>query len=362
MKMKKYWLILVSFYMVTNGFAQVKYSNEFLSIGVGARSFGMGGAVASTVDDVTSNFWNPAGLAGIASGLQVGAMHALWFSGVGNYDYLGVAKPLNDHKSALSLGIIRFGIDGIPNTLDLLGPDGSINYDNIREFSAVDYGIIGSYGRMLKNPAWRVGGSVKVVHRSIGSFAKSIGFGLDLGIQHVGERWRWGILGKDISTTFNSWKATFTEEEKKVLEATGNDILIKGTEITNPSIILAGALKSKVGNNIHLLTELNIDMTTDGKRNVLLSTDPLSFNPHLGLELDYKEAFYLRGGINNIQQVVDETEVNKKNWTVQPNFGIGIKIGPVLVDYALSNIGNVADTRLSHIFSLRLDLKAKTIE
>jgi len=72
--------------------AQVKYSNEFLSIGVGARSLAMGGAISGSVNDVTSYFWNPAGLSRIDAGFQVAAMHTSWFSGVGNYDYIGLAK------------------------------------------------------------------------------------------------------------------------------------------------------------------------------------------------------------------------------------------------------------------------------
>jgi len=353
----KYYLIVLACLGTFQSQAQVKYSNEFLSIGVGARSFGMGGSVVGSVNDVTANFWNPAGLSRIESGLQLGAMHAIWYSGVGNYDYIAIAKPLNDNRSALSLGIIRFGIDGIPNTLDLLGPDGSIDYDNIREFSAVDYGIFGSYARKLNDPKWNIGGSVKVVRRTLGSFANSIGFGIDLGIQHTGEKVFWGIMGKDISTTFNSWKATFTDKEKEILQQTGNDVLVKGTEITNPTFILAGGIKTALGKNGGLLAELDVDMTTDGKRNVLISASPVSFNPHLGLEYDYKQLFFLRGGVNNIQQVVDETNGDKKSWTLQPNFGLGIMIGPVMIDYALANIGNVADTRLSHIFSLRLDFK-----
>ena len=229
-------------------------------------------------------------------------------------------------------------------------------------FSAVDYGIFGSYARKLNDPRWRVGGSVKVIRRTLGSFANSIGFGIDLGVQHQGEKFFWGVMGKDITTTFNSWKGTFTDKEKFILEETGNEVLVKGTEITKPTVILAGGIRSKLGKNGGLLAELDIDMTTDGKRNVLISADPISFNPHLGLEYDFKELFFLRGGVNNIQQVIDETDNNRKTWTLQPNFGIGVKLGPVLIDYALTNIGNVSDTRLSHIFSLRLDFKPRPQE
>ncbi|MCO6460902.1 MAG: PorV/PorQ family protein [Saprospiraceae bacterium] len=342
--------------------AQVKYSNEFLSIGVGARALAMGNAVSASANDVTANFWNPAGLSQIEAGLQVAAMHTSWFSGVGNYDYIGLAKTLHNNQ-AISVGIIRFGIDGIPNTLSLIDENGEINYDRIKTFSAVDYGIFGSYARALKNPAWRIGGSVKVVSRKIGTFANAIGFGIDLGIQHLGPKWYFGIMGKDITTTFNTWNGTFTEAEKAVLTATGNDVVVKGTEITRPTIILAGGIKTAVGKKGEILFELNLDATTDGKRNTLISSDPVSINPHLGAEYRYKHLFFLRGGINNIQQITDIT-TNKKSWTVQPNVGIGLGLGSVNIDYALTNIGNVSETRLSHVFSLKLSLtpKAKVAE
>jgi len=351
-----FFILALVFIICDDSIAQVKYSNEFLSIGVGARALGMGGAVSASVDDVTANFWNPAGLSRIDAGFQVAAMHTSWFSGVGNYDYIGLAKKLNSNNSAISLGVIRFGIDGIPNTLELIDENGEINYDRIKTFSAVDYGIFGSYARALKDPKWRIGGSVKIVRRTIGDFANSLGFGVDLGIQHMGEKWFFGITGKDITTTFNTWKGTFSEDEKAVLAATGNDVVIKGTEITRPTIILGGGVKTTVGKNSGLLFELNLDATTDGKRNVLISSDPVSINPHLGVEYRYKQLFFLRGGLNNLQQVTDITNNNKKSWSVQPNVGVGIRIGSVNVDYALTNIGNVSDTRLSHVFSLKLSL------
>ena len=42
---------------------------------------------------------------------------------------------------------------------------------------------------------------------------------------------------KDITTTFNAWSFSFTEEEKEVLDLTGNEIPIQSLEITKPTII-----------------------------------------------------------------------------------------------------------------------------
>jgi hypothetical protein len=58
-----------------------KYSNEFLAIGVGARALGMGYANVAAVNDVTSGYWNPAGLLGVQGDIQVGAMHSEYFRG-----------------------------------------------------------------------------------------------------------------------------------------------------------------------------------------------------------------------------------------------------------------------------------------
>ena len=167
---------------LTTSFAQ-KYSNEFLSIGVGAAAQSMGNAQVASVSDATSGFWNPAGLANIKSDMQVSLMHAEWFASIGNYDYLSIAKPISDGKRTLGLSIIRFGIDNIPNTLSLYESDGTINYDNIKPFSAVDYAFLFSYAQKLKSDKLSIGGSAKVIHRTIGPFATSWGFGFDAGLQ-----------------------------------------------------------------------------------------------------------------------------------------------------------------------------------
>ena len=102
-----------------------KYSNEFLSIGVGARAQAMGNAVIASTNDVYAGAWNPAGLAALSpdDGLQLSAMHSEWFGGVGNFDYLAFSLPTTQGGNRLGFSLVRFGIDQIPNTLSLYESD-----------------------------------------------------------------------------------------------------------------------------------------------------------------------------------------------------------------------------------------------
>src|SRR5690606_681188 len=101
--------------------AQVKYSNEFLTIGAGARAHGMSNAMISHIGDVSAGYWNPAGLTQINTPFQVSAMHAEWFAGIAKYDYISFAKQLKgENNAAFGLSVIRLGIDNIPNTLNLV--------------------------------------------------------------------------------------------------------------------------------------------------------------------------------------------------------------------------------------------------
>lgn len=340
-------------------FAQ-KYSNEFLAIGVGARAHGMSGAQTAVTNDITAAYWNPAGLTAIDAPFQVAAMHAEWFGGVGQYDYLAFGKALNrDKKAFLAFSLIRLGIDQIPYTINLVEPDGTINYDNLTEFSAADYAIMGSYARQLRNPAFSVGGTVKVVRRVIGTFGNSWGFGADLGMQYRKGNLSVGIQGRDLTTTFNAWSFNLTEREKQVFAATSNEIPVSNTEITKPRFIIGAAYRLRLGKKGSLLPTADFEFTTDGQRNVLVSSKSFNIDPRIGLELDYDRFLQIRAGIGNIQRVKDDFDPTKELLTIQPNFGIGLRLGRVQLDYALTDIGNVSQVLYSHIFSVRLDFKEK---
>ncbi len=350
-------LIIVPFLAFYSHLSAQKYSNEFLSIGVGARAQALGNAVVAGIEDVTAGVWNPAGLAAIGNdrGLQIGAMHSEWFGGVGKFDYLGLTIPLSSEGRRIGLSVIRFGIDNIPNTLTLYESDGTINYDNIREFSAADYAVLLSYAQPIKTKSGRllIGGNVKVVHRRIGPFATSWGFGADLGAQLHKGKFKLGIMAKDLTTTFNAWSFNFTEEEKEVLALTNNEVPINDVEITNPRLIIGANYKIQA-KSIGISPEIDFVFTTDGQRNTLISADPVSIDPAFGVEFDYNQFLYLRAGINQFQKEIDFDD--NEILLSRPSIGIGLKISSLQVDYAFTDLGDERNT-FSHVISLQLDLK-----
>lgn len=351
---------LAALLFAVHGFGQAKYSNEFLSIGVGARAHGLGGAVTAISNDITSSYWNPAGLAQIDAPVQIGLMHSEWFAGVSQFDYLAFGKQLNAAKSSyLSFSLVRFGTDNIPNTLQLLNPDGSANYDNISSFSAADYAFAGSYACKLRNPHLSFGASAKIVRRVIGSFGGAWGFGTDLGLQYAKNRLRLGVQARDLTGTFNAWSFNISEADKQVLISTGNEIPKSNTEVTTPTLLLGGAYQIKINETLSALPTLDVAITTDGQRNTLISSEVASIDPRVGVELDYDKFIQLRLGVNNMQRVTRDFSTDQKRIDVQPNFGVGLKLNRVQLDYALTNIGAGGVSQYSHVVSLWFNLKPR---
>ncbi len=330
-----------------------KYSNEFLNIGVDARSMGMANSVIGNVAGVYAGYWNPAGIVHGDKKLDFGIMHAEYFASIAQYDYLAGVYQL-DERSAVGVSLIRFGIDNIQNTLQLRDPDGNIDYDRITKFSAADYAFIFSYGRKsAKIEGLSYGGNGKIIYRSLGQFADAFGFGLDAGVQYQRGKWRFGAMGRDITTTVNTW-AIKTDELEEVFRETGNAMPENGLELNLPKLLIGVGRLFDLNENVTLLTELSAYATFDGERNAIVSSSVASLYPGFGFELGYKKFVFLRGGVGNFQRErnFDDTQYT----SVQPNLGLGFHYKGVSVDYALTDIGDQSVAMYSHIFSLRFVL------
>ena len=328
-----------------------KFSNEFLSIGVGARGLGMAGTQTSLAGDATAGYWNPAGLLNSSHRYDVSLMHAEYFAGIAKFDYAAFTTPI-DSVSQLGFSVIRFAIDDIPDTRFLYDANGAINYDRIRFFTAADYAFLVSYARKL--PIWKglqLGANFKVIHRIAGDFANAWGFGLDAGARLDINNWKFGVMIQDITGTFNAW----THNPELVLDVytqTGNQIPENSLEITLPKMTMGVARSFTVKEDFGILAALDIRYTFDGKRNVLLKSDFASLDPRMGLELDYKKIVFLRMGAGNVQEVKDFD--SSTSMAVEPTFGLGVQLKQFRIDYALTDIGDQSESLYSHVFSLNL--------
>jgi hypothetical protein len=326
-----------------------KYSNEFLAIGIGARAFGMAQSVSATCADVTAGYWNPAGLTGLERDAEGGLMHSEYFAGLAKYDYGAFAIRIDD-RSAAAVSILRFGVDDIPNTLELIDNDGNLRYDRISKFSAADYGFLFSYARDSRIPNLSYGGNVKLIYRKTGNFARAWGFGFDAAGRYRLRQWTFGAVLRDATSTFNAWSFN-TEDLREVFTLTGNEIPRNSLELTMPRLSLGAARSFRLHEKYTLTAELDADLTFDGKRNVLVRTSLFSVDPHVGLEVDYNRLVYLRLGMGSMQIVPDFDQQN--TFDFQPSLGLGIHWRNFAIDYALTDISDQSIALYSNVFSFR---------
>jgi hypothetical protein len=320
---KKLFIGLLFTCIIANSQSVRKYSNEFMNIGVDAAAFGMANAVTSSTANVNSGYWNPAGLIALENN-QLSLMHASYFANIASYDYGAFAMPLDD-RSAVAISIIRFGVDDILNTTQLIDDQGNIDYSRISLFSTADYGVTFSYARALQLDGLNIGVNAKVIRRIIGDFASS----------------------------FNAWAI----DEDKFAEIQGaiegqNQELPETTEITIPKLNLGMSRKFIFHYDYALLTEIDLNFRF-AETNDLVSTSFTNFTPALGLEFGYLDMIFIRAGMGNFQNIT-QLDGNEAIG-FQPNIGVGFKYKGIQIDYALTDLGDQSAALYSNIFSVTLD-------
>ncbi|MBQ0769354.1 MAG: PorV/PorQ family protein [Bizionia sp.] len=323
-----------------------------MNIGVDAAALGMSNAVTANTKDVNAGYWNPAGLVNLED-RQLALMHSSYFANIANYDYVAFAMPLDD-RSAFGISLIRFAVDDILDTTQLIDDQGNVNYDRISLFSTADYGLTFSYARKLPVQGLQYGVNAKVIRRIIGDFANSWGFGFDAAIQFkTGDNWEFGVMARDITTTFNSWSydEDAFERIKNAIEGQ-NQELPETTEITIPKLQIGVAKSYTFHYDYTLRAEIDLNVRF-AQTNDIISTSFASVNPALGFEFGYIDMIYLRGGLGNFQ---NELQIdNSESLSFQPSFGVGFKYNGIHVDYAFTDIGDQSVALYSNVFSLKLD-------
>ncbi|MCH8524479.1 MAG: PorV/PorQ family protein [Balneolales bacterium] len=318
------------------GFQRVTNADDLFSVGGGARALGMGGAHVALVQDVTAGFWNPAGLSGITN-RELAYMHSERFGGIVAYDYGALAMPLRNEGDALAITFFRQGVDGIKNTLNawdrerdrpLANPQ-----DFITEFSSADMAFLVSYAtRYNEQLSW--GTSVKLLYSRLGPFAQGFGYSVDVGGQYRSGRFMAGATIHNLTTLMKLWSVN--ESELEPLRDFFSDEALNASFPTGQNELSLPSLRSGVAyfwdiQDFRVLGAFDMVTHFEGRRTYYVNAGPVSFQPHVGTEVSYKEAVFVRLGVTDVF-----TDSSSRLYA-SPTLGAGLNIGIVKIDYAFSS-------------------------
>jgi hypothetical protein len=335
MKLSK--CILLIFFIGQSAYSQhfAKYAGEFLSIGVGGRALGLGGAYVALADDASAGYWNPAALMRIDHP-EVMLMHDEQFGGMMNYDFGAVAIPYGK-DATFGLSVMRLGVDGIAHTVavDSLGrviteeefkrdPNARIDPDRTSYFNSADWIFYFTYSKQV-SAKLNYGINLKLLRRSILN-GSATGIGFDIGVLYMlKENWFVAANAQDITTTLVAW-------------STGTN------ELISPTLKLGTACFFDLFGGRFAPT-FDVDVRFENRKFASIAhIGPISFDPHAGLEFDFKKTIALRIGYSDVKQFT---------------LGAGIHLRRLDIDYSFARFGKENDLGDTHRVSLRLMLKGE---
>lgn len=309
-----------------------KYAGEFLALGAGGRSLGMGGAAVAVAGDVTAGYWNPAGLSRIDYPQAI-LMHEEQFGGLANYDYAAFAIPYGATTS-LGLSIIRYGVDDIPDTRAAgLTSSGAVTYDitqfdrtdpdRVTYFNAADWAFLFTYARTSSDD-FSYGGNLKLIRCDLGDY-NATGIGVDVGfLYRVHPNITLGANLQDITTTMLAWN-------------TGRK------ELITPTVKLGGAcfFDALAG---RFTPAFDFDIRFENRQYAsMMHVGRMSIDVHSGLEYKFRNIVALRVGYTD---------------TKQPTIGAGIHLPKLNIDYSFAKFDKENELGNTHRISLMFTLES----
>jgi hypothetical protein len=311
---------------------------DLTEIGVGARPLGMGKAYVGGVDDATSIFTNPAGLAQNPN-LNIISMSGSLLMDV-NYMLIGASDitPLGK----FGIGYVNASVGSIP----IMEITGSGSESVIVQTDSTDYSssiILFSYGtklsRFLRGRGDNIsfGGSLKYFLQGFSgggtTMQDATGTGMDADIGLIWEMNRWAKLGFTLSNCLSQdlggkfvWHKNKEVESIPAVFRSGGEFKILGKS----------AIRENENHELRLL--LDYETARDPGRPAVW---------HAGIEYSPLKVLALRIGIDQKPKATEAGTGVDDNLTL----GVGLKYLGFTFDYAYHQFGELAENT-SHFFSI----------
>lgn len=334
--MKNKLLIIFIFmgWILPQTFAQLNFISDvskkgttaapFLSIGQSARAIGMGSAFVGVVNDVSSIYWNPAGLTK-TQGVNVTFDHTLWLADI-KYNYLAASYSLGD------IGTIGFSYTGSDigemNVTTIAKPEGTGE-----TFSSTQAAFSLAYAIQLTEN-FSIGFSPKFIYESIWRMSASA-FALDLGVQYV-TPFDDAILAMSISNFGSSMQllgnSNLVLHDLDPVNSGNNGDVPAYLETNSWSLPLT--FRVGIAYNPVQVDEHRLTVAVDAMHP---SDNYESIN--LGTEYAYNDFVFLRGGFKSLFLETSEETFS---------FGFGVKQllmdnVALKIDYAYQDFGRFSD-------------------
>ena len=311
--MKNFSKILILIFLLSSGISYAQLipnlggqktgtsSLQFLKIGHGARSAGMAETFVAVSDDISSLYWNPAGLVAFKeNGITVS--HTEWFVDT-KLEFVGGVFHFGGNN-ALGISLTALTTEDMKVTTELQ-PFGTGAYFR---YSDIALGV--SYARQLTEQ-FAFGATVKYVEETLGDLKMRTVIG-DLGTFYR------TVLG---TTRFAVAISNFGAQ----VSPSGSVELIGGRTANNfqkfppPTLFKIGfAMEPLLTVNNRLTTSIQLNSPNDNAEHV-----------SVGAEYSYKEMFFLRAGY--------KFNVDAENFSAGAGLKVPISFAKMNLDYAITN-------------------------
>jgi hypothetical protein len=299
---------------------------QFLKLGVGARAVGMGESFVAVANDVSSLYWNPAGLVqGVEN--EVMASHTEYVADI-KHDFFGVVYHLTSSDAVgASFGSLHMKDMEITTETQPFGTG--------RYFSFGDVAAGLSYSRKMTDQ-FSFGLTVRYVEETL-DILKMRSVMVDLGTYY------WTGLGNARFAVVISNFGSDVSPEGSVMEFDGT-ATSSFQSFSLPTVFKLGFAVDPVENEQHrLTTSLQLNHPNDNSENI-----------RFGMEYAWQNTFFLRAGLKRTigQKLVGPDETSEEIFALGLGVRVPVLVSTISVDYAFTDYARLGSVhRISLAFT-----------